>query len=221
MSQRFRIFAAKFKVTSMKYTLKRKGSDDQMIVLSLGIEEGKIMFPIDFNATVFGEAFQASVDQFSDRGKWSGLIDSLHFIDNLHDVADSYMAAPDNGRDIQACFMDFVEDLDKRIRMIGSILDLDLAVDYGCTDDLVRAIFWILLTRVMDDAEHGVSTDASTGEAIEQLLNASVRKEMFRGIVAMNEAVVRDVVENGKTGSEDEKEFFQFVEDTTNQNTAQ
>ena len=196
-----------------------------MIILSLGIEEGKIMFPIDFNATVFGEAFQANVNQFSDRGKWSGLIDSLHFIDNLNDIADWYMAAADNGRDIHVCFMDFVEDLDKKIRMIGSILDLDLVVDYGCTDDLVRAIFWILLTRVMDDAERGVSMDASTGEAIEQLLNATIRKEMFLWIVAMNESVVRDVVENGKTGSDDEKEFFQFVEDTindiTNQNTAQ
>lgn len=203
----------------MKYTLKRKDQNPNNFVfqINLDMEDGKITFPSKIDVKNIYDAIGENMEKFKkDVTLFEDLINLLHFFQNIHDEIDNVLGSSEDPQTTQDNFMSFVEEFDTKIRMVAFILGLETDVDFKSTDVFVTIVFWPLLSKIMDDAENipQGNNDTSTGEDVKKLLEATVRRDLFRGIVGSNEKITRKLVnEANAEASDDDKDFFTFVND--------
>lgn len=196
----------------MRFTLKSKQNNNEVVCeVNLSLSEGKIMFPVKLQQDTLVSVMSGRPNTICDNLKWSAIVDSLYFIDNLHKMIDSFMSNSDDVKVVQEGFVNFVEQLHIRIMTLSSLLELDADIDWSCEDEMITIMFWPLVSKIMMDAENGMPNDSSFGESFDVFVEQSARKILFRGIVHDNEQQSRKEIEEGRTGSEDEKEFFDFV----------
>lgn len=196
----------------MRFTLKRKQNNNEVVCeVNLSLSDGKIMFPVKLQQDVLASVMNDCPNTICDNKKWSAIIDSLYFIDNMHDMIERFMSASDDVKVVQEGFVNFVEQLHIRIITLASVLDLDTETDWSCEDTMVSIMFWPLVSKIMMDAENGMPNDSSFGESVDVFMEQYARRILFRGIVHDNEQQSRKEIEEGRTGSKDEKEFFDFV----------